>query len=206
MTRVITDLENYTEQVIDSYLCLLPEKRREKALRYHFYKDRRLCVLSYLLLVKMCKDISLNIVGLDFCMKSKGKPYLVEFPQLHFNMSHCAKGVACSVSDVPIGVDIQEQIIVRDTLSRKFFTEKEQAIIASSKEPIDTMTCLWTVKEAMCKYTGSGLTEMFSKDKEIDVGMVSSKKVSSKTWTSVYSVKKETICIAQPGFVLDMRY
>lgn len=37
---------------------------------------------------------------------SCGKPYLSNYPFVHFNLSHCDKGVACMISDSAVGIDI----------------------------------------------------------------------------------------------------
>ena len=41
-----------------------------------------------------------------------GKPYLVNHPKIHYNISHSGRFVLCAISGVPVGIDIQQKRIV----------------------------------------------------------------------------------------------
>lgn len=91
-------------------------------------------------------------------VSDNGKPYLENFPDVHFNISHSGEYVVCAVSDVPIGVDIQK-IYKRYTpeLSARVCSDAEIAKIEHSRQPAAEFTGLWTKKEAVVKMHGIGI-------------------------------------------------
>ena len=202
MTYALTELPVDEAETLDAYLYLLPQERLQKALRYHFYRDRRLCLLSYLLLEYMCWERGVDIHGLDFSRAENGKPYFSALPELHFNLSHCAAGVACAVAETPVGVDIQETVVMRQNLQSKLFSKQEQEQIAGAENPRDEMTRLWTVKEARCKYTGRGLADLLQNRDESFSGTIVSQKVSAEVWLSVCAQGTEKIKVLSASEIM----
>jgi phosphopantetheine--protein transferase-like protein len=92
-----------------------------------------------------------------------GKPYLSEYPQIRFNLSHC-NGLSLIAFDTKdeIGVDV-EQIRPEfdwEPVAKRFFSEEEyQMIRASGENELYTFNRLWTRKEALIKARGSGISE-----------------------------------------------
>ena len=88
----------------------------------------------------------------------EGKPYLKDFPDVHFNISHSGKYAVCAVSDVPIGADIQKiHTGYTPELSARVCSEAEDIQIKRSPSPAAEFTRLWTQKEAVVKMYGSGI-------------------------------------------------
>ena len=90
-----------------------------------------------------------------------GKPFLKEYPGLYFSMSHARSRAVCTISEVPIGVDIQEMKPLKADIASRYFTEKEQDLYfrASEEECDKILYKIWCLKESYVKFTGKGLME-----------------------------------------------
>lgn len=92
-----------------------------------------------------------------------GKPYLVDFPEIEFNISHSADTLLIAISQIgAVGVDIEQvKPQQRDfsALVAKCFAEPEIAYwnaLADSRKVFEFYR-FWTRKEAFAKAVGRGL-------------------------------------------------
>lgn len=149
--------DRFQEVNIDEVLPLLSEQRREQVSRFKHEGARKQCAAAYLLLKRALKEE----YGIDesplFEYDEGGKPTLKDHPDIHFNISHCGKAVACVVADRPVGIDVEETNRYKDSIARYAMNDKEYDEINNSANPDETFTKLWTMKEALLKYTGEGL-------------------------------------------------
>lgn len=86
-----------------------------------------------------------------------GKPFFQNFPEIHFNISHCDKAVACIISDKPVGIDVEEIKPFDRDLAEYVCSPRELESILNSLNPSLAFTILWTKKESICKLSGQGL-------------------------------------------------
>lgn len=138
----------------------LPPWRRSKVFSYIHLVDRVLCAKAYLLL----REGLLKVHGidgeLDFVFGANGKPSLASHPGIHFNLSHCRRGVLCVIDERPVGCDIEEIPESLDIeLLKRCANSEERVGILSSEAPEEEFAKLWTVKEAVLKLTGDGLVD-----------------------------------------------
>lgn len=149
--------DTYQEIDLNAVLPQLSEQRREQVLRFKHEGSRKQCAAAYLLLKRALKEV----YGIDenpvFEYDEGGKPTLKGHSEIHFNLSHCAKAVACVVADRPVGIDVEETCRYKDNLARYAMNDEEYNQITRSDNPAVTFTKLWTMKEALLKYTGEGL-------------------------------------------------
>ena len=91
---------------------------------------------------------------------SHGKPYLCDYPELCFNISHADGITACIVTDRECGIDCEPCREYRERVARRCFSPSEQRMIEEAKpEERDLLfTRLWTLKEAFVKCTGQGIS------------------------------------------------
>ncbi len=109
---------------------------------------------------ELCARLLKKHFGIDtpeIAVGEFGKPYLVG-GGAHFNISHSHALVACAVSDVEIGIDI-EAIKSDDEerlghLARRYFTDGEISYIESAQDRTRAFYYIWTRKEAVSKCTG----------------------------------------------------
>lgn len=154
-------LNDHIEQLdVEKELPLVSEQRRQEALRYLQERDRRLSLAVYQLLQEALKKEYGIIDPPQFSFGANGKPMLVDFPQIHFNLSHCNLAALCVVDKYPVGCDIEVVPEILDLdLCHYCFNDKETDAILSAPHPTIAFTEQWTKKEAFLKLTGEGLTD-----------------------------------------------
>ncbi|MGN0459628.1 MAG: 4'-phosphopantetheinyl transferase family protein [Ruminococcus sp.] len=122
------------------------KERRKKVLRLPKNTPQKLSLGAGLLIKTFVGDITSYGIG--------GKPQALE---THFNVSHSGKYVVLSISDEPVGVDIELMQRGRKKIASRFFTLEENIQIDQSYDPDRTFTRLWTLKEAFLKCIGTGI-------------------------------------------------
>ena len=154
----------YVKDFLDP-ICLqealdrLPAWRREQALRFKHTEGQMECAFSYLLLCEALQREYGISEQPHFLIGEHGKPTLLEFPHVHFNMSHCKAGIAVAVSDAPVGIDIECIGRGNDAVARYFMSDAEYACYAQAEHPDLVFAELWTRKEAVVKLTGRGIDD-----------------------------------------------
>ena len=153
---VFEQLERVSEHFIQSALPMLPEERRRKAMHYRQANDRKNCVIAYLMLKIGLKEC-FQIVDFTLDYGEHGKPYLAEYPDVYFNISHCSCGCAVAVADSPIGVDIQDIRSFSWEIARRVCCKEELELLERSSDRDREFTRIWAMKESYVKMTGQGI-------------------------------------------------
>ena len=167
MIYLYDTLENYSDEQYLKHLNALPAWRREKALQYKKLDDRMRSVLAFVLLQRALRD-EYGIAEIpEFVYNEFGKPSLSYLP-IHFSLSHCKDAVACAVYDHNIGLDVESIVPYNPDVARRACTADELKMLEQSSNMDVEFIKLWTVKEAISKYEGMGLSLPFS---EIDTKM-----------------------------------
>lgn len=144
---------------LEEWMPLLNPQRQEKAMQYRFYKDRALCVFSWLLLrFSLKKEYGVTEMP-EFEYSEYGKPKL-SGSEIRFNLSHCDTAVACGVDRKEIGVDVQDFSPLLHGVTGRFLTQREKEEAESIRK--EELKCkelarMWSLKEAYGKYLGVGL-------------------------------------------------
>ena len=87
-----------------------------------------------------------------------GKPYLAEYPELHFNISHSGGWAVCALASMPCGVDIQVRRPIRSRrMVERTMNAREQRQILEAEDGTGEFIKLWTYKESCIKLSGEGL-------------------------------------------------
>ena len=162
----------------------LSDERRDKALRYRFTLSRKLSVGVYLLLCLALKEEYGIEEAVLFSYNENGKPFLKDYPHIHFNLSHCKKALACAVSDSEVGVDVQDIRPVSEKVAKRVLTENEYTGYKAAQSPDEYFCEIWAVKESFLKRTGQGIRE--------DLRKISAESITKKT---VYSGDGYFCCV-----------
>jgi 4'-phosphopantetheinyl transferase len=157
VVKIFDEMTQITPEEINRLLPLVSDNRRKEALRYKHLFGQFACLKSYVMLREILEDKGLSH-PFRFGYNEHGKPFLIDYPEIHFNISHCKNGIAVAVSDETVGIDIESYRNVSDTLVRYTMNEEERRIISESSDPIRTFTEFWTKKEAVFKLRGTGIT------------------------------------------------
>lgn len=154
-------MEQCTDDEVVRMLSFVSSQRREEALKFKFTAGRFACLKSYMMLRDIFVD--LHLIDCDehlvFEYGKYGKPSIVGYPDIHFNISHCPNAIAVAVSDHPVGIDIEAFHNPDEQLMLRTMNADERQTIISSTNPAETFTRLWTQKESRLKCLGIGLIE-----------------------------------------------
>ena len=117
-----------------------------------------------LLAAELLRDYALKTVfGIENAeveMNEFEKPYLKGEQDKFFNISHSGSVVACTVSDVECGLDIESFEKPHDlmNIAGRFFSTLEQSAVMMSPNPTEAFCRLWTIRESYVKMRGTGFS------------------------------------------------
>jgi 4'-phosphopantetheinyl transferase len=122
--------------------------------------QRRFVVARSRLRALLGRHVGCDPRRLVFVLNEHGKPRLADHPGVHFSLSHSQDRALLAVSDGPeIGADLE---MVRPVdhldLSRRYFHPDEVAAIERQEDPRLAFFRIWTLKEAVVKAIGLGLS------------------------------------------------
>lgn len=145
------------EQIFQKKLQQISEKRRERVLSYKVREDQKRSLAAGLLLEQILNERGYS--GNQVAVEEGGKLYLPDVNDFFFSLSHSGEYAACVVSDVPVGVDIQQKRETKANIAKRFFQEKESVKIENQPlEKRDEMFFrYWTGKESYLKLKGQGI-------------------------------------------------
>lgn len=147
----------------DLWIQCLSEAERDRAARFRFERDkvrfeRRRCLLR--LLLSRYLGIAPGAVELRY--GPQGKPQLLEFGALQFNLSHSDGHALFGFAQTELGVDLERVRVDQDidAVSRLVFAPEEKRVLESlpTSERIPAFFRGWTRKEAYVKARGQGLS------------------------------------------------
>lgn len=95
-----------------------------------------------------------------------GKPYLQDYPDIHFNLSHSGRYVICAIGSCELGIDIQQSGSPHLKAAKRFFCENEYNWIINHTDNESIKSAfyrIWTLKESFVKTVGSGMNISFDK-------------------------------------------
>lgn len=146
-----------------SGLPLLNDAERARADRYSFPEGRRRSVAARAGVRRVLSRYAGCVPGaLQFGYGEHGKPHLLGYPGLEFNLSHSLEvGVLAVSRDHPVGIDIEapDRHVEFQSLARRYFSLREVELLQDLKDTrlANTFFRIWTGKEAFIKCLGDGL-------------------------------------------------
>jgi 4'-phosphopantetheinyl transferase len=107
---------------------------------------------------RACEILKISNVDVHIGRNEFGKPYLANYPDFHFNISHTKDAVVVIFSLTSVGVDIERVNQADMRIARRFFTGDECKYIEDSLDKDAAFYDVWTRKEAYIKCLGKGLS------------------------------------------------
>lgn len=200
MILVCTDGEQISETDLERLGESMPEARRDRWRRVRHAATARGMVIGYWLVRVGFRCARIPDTP-NWGYASYGKPVLVGTPG-HFSLTHTDAVQACVVSRHAIGLDAERASDRVLSVAKMVFTSGEWDWVSKATSPVDAATVIWTRKESLAKWDGSGMSETVLQVDTTD-------RLPGVTWRTwrvhdhwLSACAAETDSIAYPVFVL----
>jgi 4'-phosphopantetheinyl transferase len=163
----------------------------ERAQKFRRWEDAQAYLFSKYLLVEALQKYGVgNQILEEMKYTAYNRPYLDLPTAIDFNISHAGNYIICAVTDHgKIGVDIEKihEVDISDFSGQ--LTEEELLLIKEAPDKYAEFFRIWTIKEAVIKADGRGLSIPLN---EIAIG--SPTRVEEKIW-QIHKLETE------PGYI-----
>ena len=150
-----------TKNKYDNLMHYISCEKYNRINKFHRFEDvQRSLIGDIVIRYLLCKRLKIENNKIVFGVNAYGKPYLMNYTDIHFNISHSGKWVVGCVDIFPVGIDI-EQIKPTDLkIADRFFSKLEYKWLVSNNflEKESYFYALWTLKESYIKAVGKGLS------------------------------------------------
>lgn len=156
------EISDISEEKLKELCLLIDSEKKNRVEKFVNKKDKIRTVIGEILVrTIIVENLKIDNKYIRFNKNQYGKPYLKEYPNFNFNISHSGDYVLCAIDDKPIGVDVEEvKSIECEEIAKNFFTVKEFDYIINQdmKFKLDRFYEIWTLKESYIKCCGQGLS------------------------------------------------
>lgn len=158
-----------SQELLNEYYAELTHEEKVKYSKYHFEKDKKLYLLSRVLVkYTLANYLNCRPVDLEFELNQYGKPELKNSP-VKFNLSHSGGVAAVAIGgstepteELAIGIDVESIVAHKDIVDIAFnyFSPSECDILRATDEALqkEMFYQFWTLKETYIKAIGKGLS------------------------------------------------
>ncbi|WP_434304888.1 4'-phosphopantetheinyl transferase family protein [Clostridium botulinum] len=155
-------ISDINEEKLNELCLLIDSEKKYKVEKFVNKRDKiRTLIGEILIRTIIVEKIKIGNKHIKFNKNQYGKPYLKEYSNFNFNISHSGEYVLCAVDNKSIGIDVEEvKHIECEEIAKNFFTIKEFDYIANQdlKFQLDRFYEIWTLKESYIKCCGQGLS------------------------------------------------
>ena len=133
---------------------------RQKRIRQFFHlEDAYRTMIGDLLLNHVLKKrIETRLKDTTIEKNEFGKPFLPDYPNLQYNISHSGNYVVCAIHNQIVGIDVEKVQSFDLRMAKHLFTGFEYRDILDSRNRDIAFFEIWTLKESYIKALGKGLT------------------------------------------------
>lgn len=152
------------DRLCERLFPLLDRRRLEKVMALKHEKERLRSIYAGLLLRHAFLEEGHSETmwqRVEIVEGSHGKPYLSNYTDFFYSLSHSGEWVVCAVDDIETGADIQEVGAPKLAVAKRFYSDEEyHRLLQHESEPErQTMDLyrIWAAKESCVKLTGRGI-------------------------------------------------
>ncbi len=155
-------ISDISEEKLNELCLLIDSEKKYKVNKFINKKDKVRTLIGEILIKNIiAKELEISNKYIKFSKNQYGKPYLKDYPNFNFNISHSGDYVLCAVDNKPIGIDVEEvKYIEYEEIAKSFFTRSEFDYIVRKdlNNQLSKFYEVWTLKESYIKCCGQGLS------------------------------------------------
>ncbi len=175
--RYWIDLEIDVQTRAEYYDLLSPDECDRAARLLNLQHQNDFIAARGALRSKLAQYTNCSPQALQFRYGDFGKPQLIDYPNLQFNLAHSNGRALIVVSETAVvGVDLEKVRSVPKllALAKRFFKSSEYETILALPESLQSeqFFAYWTCKEAYLKAIGVGLSQISNLELHIDQSIV----------------------------------
>ena len=170
-----------SKEAFDNFMMLVSEKKREKINRFRLIEDAKRSLYGEILVRYLaCNQFGINNDDIKMQFNEYGKPYIEDYLDFHFNLSHSGQWIVCAISKESIGIDIEQIKPIDIAIAERFFDPLEYKAIMDTSNDMRLVAFykFWTLKESYIKLISKGLSmplNSFAIEKIVDSYMINYK-------------------------------
>lgn len=145
------------KEVFRRLFCGLSRERQQKTERIRNGKEKERSLLAGALLdFGLWRLYGLRERDVAISYGAQGKPYLRDYPDIQFNLSHSGDYALAVFAPAAVGCDIQQkgQAKKQERIAARFFAEEERRAMEDGAD----FDYIWARKESFLKLTGAGMS------------------------------------------------
>lgn len=160
MIYYIDNLSEINSDLVLKLINLLPPRRKQQAQRYLLKEDQINCAVAYhILKYAVRREFGVEIKEDFLYDELYHKPRCRENAEIHFSISHCKYAVACFVSNIDVGIDVEDYRSFNNINPHYILSKEEYSYFKSCDKKLLFLAKAWTVKEAVAKCSGIGIDD-----------------------------------------------
>ena len=148
-----------TEEMLEEYRKEIPADRLKQLESVHAEKGYLESLTGEWLVRRMLSErTGIPAIRLEIVRRQGKKPYLSD-SSCFFNISHSGDYVVAAVSDVPVGIDLEQIGREASKALKRISSPSDWQYIMEGENPLVRMMEIWTRKEALVKCLGTGICD-----------------------------------------------
>ncbi|MPM34651.1 4'-phosphopantetheinyl transferase Sfp [bioreactor metagenome] len=171
MKVYVTKIKEVSEEILEELIKFISKEKKSKLQKLKHREDKLRSLIGEILVRYVIgENTIIEVNDIIFETNIYGKPYLRNYSDFHFNISHSGDFVICAIDNKPIGVDIEKVIPLEyEAIANNFFTTREMNYIKREnlRNQLSKFYEIWTIKESYVKAYGQGFNMCF-KDFSMD--------------------------------------